>query len=283
MIRQPRILSLRDPSADSLLRAFNAQFVREGTALNFFEPHKPVHSWSTVSCDLTNPESGYRFEKNSTTVMIDGAPAAVEMGMPFRALHMTTPGTQGCAFTYLAFAISDSTRPASAFIVKAVDSVETHPCPHSFDLEEVWQLVEWEAVAFLAGWRLALNSSLGTVMALSPSGDRVASATWNHLLIWAFDCGSLWNCELDQYFPVRDFYPLDNVGRLRPTELSTEGVGVIYGLGWANETILWASTESGLVQWDMRDMSTGQKHSLSLDREPLSGAGIARRSTLMGS
>lgn len=104
-------------------------------------------------------------------------------------------------------------------------------------------------------------------MAISPGGNRIAAATWDRLLIWTLDGDLLHQGGLQHYFPVRDYNAKKGFGRLRPTKLSTEGIGVIYGLRWASETSLFANTELGLVQWDMGILSTGERQTLSLDQE----------------
>ena len=156
--------------------------------------------------------------------------------------------------------------PASAFIVQTEAVVPESICRHEINLQVQRPGEMWRPVAFLAGWR-AGSSSLGTVMALSPGGKRIAAAMWDQLLIWTVDVDVLYHHGLQQYFPVRDFNKRKGIGRLRPTRLSTEGIGVIYALRFVSQFSLFASTERGLVQWDMRVMSRGERQVLSLDQE----------------
>ena len=154
----------------------------------------------------------------------------------------------------------------SAFILVSDYVLPRAHCQHAVDLDGARSRNDWAFVAHLAGWRLG-RSSLGTVMAVSPGGNRIAAATWDRLLIWTLDGDLLNHRGLQQYFPERDFNATTRVGRLRPTRLSTDGV--IHSLRWASETSLFADTETGLVQWDMRISSKGQRYSLSLDQEAM--------------
>lgn len=124
----------------------------------------------------------------------------------------------------------------------------------------------WKAVALLAGCRSG-SSSLGTIMAISPKGNRIAAADWDRVLIWAFDCNMLLQDELEYYFPPRDYNVKKRIGQLRPTSLSTAGVGVIFHMLWVTESNLFAITEHGLMQWDLGCLSKGEQHHLSLDSE----------------
>lgn len=106
------------------------------------------------------------------------------------------------------------------------------------------------------------HSSLGTVVAISPKGTRLAAATWSRVLMWSFSPGLLLQDELQHYFPMRDFNLRKGFGRLRPTILSS--VGVVYGMQFTDETHLYATTDQGLVKWDIGHLSDGRREHLSL-------------------
>lgn len=189
--------------------------------------------------------------------------------MPFRGSHQAVSpcgGTQFCQYTYHAIGTTKAPSSAIAFILVSGYHVPTSICHHRVHLEATRSHVGWTPVALLAGWRLG-GSSLGTVMAVSPAGNRIAAATWDRLLIWTFDGDLLRPGELQRYFPVRDYDATAGLGQLRPTKLSTDSAGVIYDLRWASESRLFANTPAGLVEWDMSISSTGQRQTLSLDQE----------------
>lgn len=243
-------------------------FVNGGRGVNFYEAGNPIHSWFIDHFEGVEDDGPVTWQssRNVLRITLRGQMRHFELGMPFRGLHrdMNSDQSRFCRYTYHAIGITKSTSPASAFIlVLEYDLLMLH-CPHSVDLDRGRNRPGWTLVAFLAGWRLG-NSSLGTVMAVSPGGNRVAAATWDRLLIWTLDGDLLHSQGLRHYFPVRDYNLRRGFGRLRPTKLSTDGIGVIYSLRWASETSLFADTEVGLVQWDMSITSTGQRQTLSLD------------------
>ena len=137
----------------------------------------------------------------------------------------------------------------------------TTGCDHVIDLEGGRRLPSWKALALLAGYREG-TSSLGTVVAISPRGTKIAAATWSRVLVWSLNPTLLHQGELQHYFPVRDYNSKKGFGRLRPTLLSSEGV--VHSMLWTNETQLYAATDRGLVKWDMGHMSDGERESLSL-------------------
>lgn len=61
---------------------------------------------------------------------------------------------------------------------------------------------------------------------------------------------------------MRDYNERKGFGRLRPTLLHSEGV--IHNMLWTNETQLYATTDEGLVKWDISHMSDGEREDLSL-------------------
>lgn len=106
------------------------------------------------------------------------------------------------------------------------------------------------------------TSSLGTIVAISPRGTRIAAATWSRVSLWSLDPSLLLQGELQHYFPVRDYNTRKGFGRLRPTPLSSEGV--VHSMAWSSETLLYATTDQGLVKWDIGHMSQGEREDLTL-------------------
>ena len=252
-------------------------FVNGGKGVNFYEAGNPIHSWSISSFEEveTDGTATWQYRRNTFWISLRGKMTLFELGMPFRGLHwdMNPDQPRFCGYTYHTIGITKTTSPASAFILATQYYLPVAQCPHSVDLDRGRNRVDWILVAFLAGWRLG-SSSLGTVMAVSPGGNGIAAAMWDLLLIWTLDGDLLQNRTLRRYFPVRDYNLKRSIGRLRPTKLSTDGIGVIYSLRWASETSLFADTEVGLVQWDMSITSTGQRQTLSLDQQARPGNGF---------
>ena len=99
-------------------------------------------------------------------------------------------------------------------------------------------------------------------MAISPGGGSIASATWSRVLVWTLNPRLLHQGELQHYFPVHDYNHKRGIGRLRPFLLKP--MGVVHNMLWISETILYATTDQGLVKWDMGNMSDGEEENLSL-------------------
>jgi len=106
------------------------------------------------------------------------------------------------------------------------------------------------------------RSSLGTVVAISPEGTRLAAATWSRVLMWSFSPRLLLQGELQHYFPTRDFNLRKDFGRLRPTLLSSGGV--VHNMQFTDETHLYATTDQGLVRWDIGHLSDSGRDNRSL-------------------
>ena len=274
----PALLTIQDPPGlPSYMykerQIFKTQFVDNDKKLNLFKPGNPIHSWYTTACNPTREEcdpllSNFAFINISTDDSY--ADGEFEVGMPFHASHfdgVTVDGQNAlvCETSYLAIGISRNcnrfSKHPDAFLVQAEDRVQAASCRHEVKLDDGRRLTRWKAVALLAGWRKG-DSSLGTVVATSPGGSRVAAATWSRILIWSFHPKMLHQGELQHYFPTRDYNERKGFGRLRPTLLSPEGV--VHNLLWTDETHLYATTDQGLVKWDIGPLSDGERDELTL-------------------
>lgn len=256
------------PSSDLNDRQiFNMQFVESDKKLNFFRAGHPVHNLWTHTGDPI--ESGFRppIVINRCWLQVNRLhdafiPSAV--GMPFYGSHVTSIRRvrPTCATSYLALSIvSETDQPPHAYIVKGSDTRPGITCDHEVHLDNGRKLIHWDVAAYLVGWRQG-TSSLGTVMAMSPKGTRLAAAMWSRVLIWSFDPKLLLQGDLQHYFPPHDFNVQIDLGRLRPTILSSEGV--VHKMQFTDETNLYAITDQGLVTWDIGHLSKGKKKQLSL-------------------
>ena len=149
------------------------------------------------------------------------------------------------------------------FVVHAQSYLSFNSCCHNIHLDKGrMRHSTWRALALLAGFKQC-PSSLGTVIAVSPDGTRIAAAFWARVLVWSLDPKLLDQGELQHYFPARDYNLRKGIGRLRPTLLSSEGV--VYKMLWTNETQLYATTDQGLAKWNIGHMSEGRRENLSLE------------------
>ena len=242
------------------------QFVDDDKKLNLYMPGNPIHSWYTNTCSPMQEECG-PILTNFAFISIGSEefPANREfrVGMPFHAIHFEN--IPHCQTSYLALGISrdmnEGSNHPNAFIVQADYDIQAADCKHRVRLDYGRRLTSWKAVALLAGWRQG-TSSLGTIVAISPEGTKVAAAIWSHVLVWSLNPKLLHQGELQHYFPVRDYNEGKEFGRLRPTLLSSEGV--VHNMLWIDETRLYATADRGLVMWDLGPKSDGERDDLEL-------------------
>lgn len=248
------------------------QFVDNDSRLNFYEADAPVHSWYTSCPNPADEESGPIF---SNTASIENEKAgirqAVEVGMPYYGIHTYSAVVDRqstaamCQKSYFALAMSKTVNQngqPDVFVVSAQSHLSVYSCCHNIHLDKGRiRHSTWRALALLAGFKRC-PSSLGTVVAISPGGTRIAAADWARVLVWSLDPQVL-EGELQQYFPARDYNIRKGIGRLRPTLLSSEGV--VYKMFWTDETQLYATTDRGLANWNIGHMSEGRRESLSLE------------------
>ena len=241
--------------------------------LNFSKPGIPIHSWFSPTPNLSDDRC-YPISTNTALLNIDKVQdddvEEFAIGMPFHAIHshgvtVDWSAAAMCGNSYLALGMTKHPRGSSShpdvFIVQADSIVFSSDCQHHVVPEEGRKLRSWKALAFLAGYRQG-GSSLGTVIAVSPEGTRIAAATWSQVLIWSFSPKLLQQGELQHYFPTHDYNPRKGFGRLRPTLLPSQGV--VHSLLWTNETQLYATTDRGLAKWDIGHRSEGEREQLTL-------------------
>ena len=251
--------------------------------LNFYKPGSPIHSWFTRADDLVD-DSSAPIATNAAWLSIGDGEEVVEefaIGMPFSAAHyygVTVDWTTEpmCRNSYLALGLTKRRRESSnhpdVFIVQANPILFSTDCEHRSNPEEGRKAHTWTALALLAGYREGA-SSLGTVIAVSPEGTRIAAATWSRVLVWSFSPKLLHQGELQHYFPTHDYNSSKGFGRLRPTLLPSQGV--VHSMLWTNETHLYATTDQGLAKWDIGHRSEGEREHLSLAYDAWPNAAVA--------
>lgn len=248
------------------------EYLDQGVGLIFFELGCPVYKWYTRAA---NPGAA-DVRANSFHIQIapGAGPEHFIIGMPFWGRHRgDVPQVHGgiasshrtnCVSSFLAIGM---TNHDTAYIVHGVREVPnpTDQCSYRNDLKLGMECRHWSALVFLAGWDKG-KSSLGTMTAISPEGRHIAAANWDCVLVWTFDPSSLSDHflqGLEQYFPPQDYNPTKNIGRLKPIKLANQSV--VYSMLWVSECVLFAWTEHGLMQWDMRITSNGRREDHSLD------------------
>lgn len=261
----------------------NCQFVNDDSKLNFYKAGAPIHSWYTSCVNATEEESGPIFSNTaSIDIENDGTGQAFEVGMPYYGIHtysifVDIQSMPVCQISYFALAMSKSLNQhgqTDVVIVHADSYPSVGSCDHSIHLDRGRSSNSWRALALLAGFKQCL-SSLGTVVAISPGGTRIAAASWSRVLLWSVNPEVLQQGELQHYFPARDYNMRKGIGRLRPTLLSAEGV--VHKMLWTNETQLYAITDQGLAKWDIGHMSEGRRENLSLTYETVGAAPVTGR------
>ena len=266
--------AVQDPSglqSNALMYAdaqiFSMDYVEGDKKINLYSLGHPVHSWYAWAWSSATAECGPLL-RNSTMVNVSGDDiysdfVQFSIGMPFDGAHFKKFTTDSldefvCRTSYLALALTKEknwrgqSQHPDAFIMQAYADVPARSCGHEIALHDGRKLTRWNPVALLAGWREG-TSSLGTVVAISPNGTKVAAATWSRVLMWSLHPKLLHQGERHHYFPIRDYNGQKGFGRLRPTLLSVQGV--VHKMLWADETHLYATTDQGLVKWDMEPAS----------------------------
>lgn len=262
----------------------NCQFVDNDSKLNFYKAGAPIHSWYTSCPDPADNENGPIYS-NTASIDIgnDGARPEFELGMPYYGTHTYSVFVDRrsmplCQISYFALAMSKALNQygqKDVFIVHTDSYLPVVSCDHNVHLDKGRNSNSWTAVALLAGFKQCCLSSLGTVVAISPGGTRVAAADWSRVLFWSVDLEVLDQGELQHYFPARDYNMRKGIGRLRPALLPSQGV--VHNMLWANETQLYASTDQGLAKWDVGHMSEGRRDNLSLAHDVWPETAVATR------
>lgn len=107
-------------------------------------------------------------------------------------------------------------------------------------------------VAILEGFDDSISQTNGIAMATAKSGSRIAVATWNQVLVYAFSPR-----RLATWYPISnksqsgdlqdDLAPRGPIYRLTPARLPV--AGVVFSLAFVGEYDLVAWTDRGLVRW----------------------------------
>lgn len=271
---RPRIHLVRDPFDDSdrfnkkERLMFDINFTRNGEILNCYQAGHPVHKWFLDPMDAGTPDAG-PFRENRALIDIHGRGTydLYAVGMPFWGIHGFNGAYPvfGCRSTFYAIGVRQAAANFNVMIVSSKGPVSFGHCNHQLDLEEGRMSSTWMPLVQLSGWQ-RVDSTQGTVMAISPQGTRIATANWDCVLVWTLNPTLLHRQGLKRSLPTRDYDPRKGIGRLRPSKLPT--VGVVYRMMWTSEESLYATTEYGLVQWNLGVWGSKRREKISMDHVP---------------
>lgn len=283
----PRKLFLVDPPPrnNEVIRnrlIYTPIFANSDKVLHLHSPGHPIHKWYTYSTSA-NAEHSTTYHENREWLDINAEDilTGFSIGIPFHGVHsagITVDYTDHpvCRTSYLAIAVEREDgcegSVTNAFLVQSDHDHSPATCSHTTNLHAGRRSSSWRALAFLAGYRKG-TSSLGTILAVSPSGTQIAAATWSTVLIWSFDANLLLQGGLEHYFPTVDYNTRKELGRLRPVRLRPEGV--VHRLCWVGETTLYAVTDRGLVRWECGHLAEGTRQELTLQYDAWPETAIA--------
>lgn len=257
--------------------AFSLNFAEKGTKLDLFERGHPMPRWTAAVTEVHNRTDSISASCTKLSVDVhkdgDGPYPLFSVGVPFHEKHTTgvavdwDPEPQ-CERGYLALATTDDDQctpesDQSLYVFKKYTFSPPDECDHLIDHEKGRNLSRGcIPVALLGGFKQGA-STLGTVVAVSPGGSRVAASLWNNVYLWSFNPGMLLDGALELYFPPRDYNRRKGFGRIRPSLLSIAG-GVVHSMRWVGEGILFAVTDRGLSKWDLNCTLESEEEELSL-------------------
>lgn len=242
------------------------QFTPDNSRLKFCRIGVPVYSWCA---DYSSEMERIGLYPTSKAVVLHGHRRdSVIVDMPFYQDHVrnflppTTTFPRRCVTKFLAIAITELGEDQQVFVILMTLETAADACHHQPMLYWNPRHEPVELIAKLDGFRRG-SSSLGTVMAISPKGSRIALSDWSELRVWALNPGALHEDPLELYWPAQDICQECELVVIRPVQLPPRGV--IHSMCWRDENELYAMTDQGLVRWDVGCRAYGKRESLSFE------------------
>lgn len=247
-------------------------FRDEGRTLDLFASGRAIPCGRASIQDGDHPVSSVTATQNRADFDRDGTKYKFHKGPVFYSKHTSNAHLDGeeeplCRWSDLtiAIAIHDdeslySTPPVFVTLIETYRDPSL--CDHRVNTGRARFIDKVKPVALLAGFQ-ASQSSLGTVMAASSGGYRIAAAMWNCIYIWCFDAKLLVDADLSTYFPRQDYNAAKGFGRIRPTLLSSSA-SVVHSMFWIGDDILFAITDQGLSRFDVSPLSEGLHEDMSI-------------------
>ncbi|PKX99904.1 hypothetical protein P168DRAFT_300331 [Aspergillus campestris IBT 28561] len=181
--------------------------------------------------------------------------------IPFFGTHESHShnGLQRCQWKYLALGIATHREEGwtVACLLKSGASCASRNCGHVLNLDRGRRFADWTVVARLWGFRNPTNS-LGSIVASSKRGTRLAVANWNILYVWALEPNALIDQNASGYYPPSWQSSASDMIELRPIMLPLDAV--CFKLFFAQgENELVAITDKGLKYWDLSTSGHGRR------------------------
>ncbi|KAL6231775.1 hypothetical protein BDW75DRAFT_219331 [Aspergillus navahoensis] len=192
--------------------------------------------------------------ENSTSVQFtNGLSLLFSIGVPFFGTHETrdVEGLAVCRWIYLSLGIATHRKEnwTVACLLRSEASCRASNCRHILNLDRGRRLRDWGVVARLYGFRDS-KDTLGSKVATSPKGTRIAVTNWNVLYIWALEPGALINMDPENYY--HPSWRSSSTGQieLRPIVLRLDAV--CFQLRFTEkEDELVAITDRGIMLWNL--------------------------------
>ena len=181
--------------------------------------------------------------------------------IPFFGTHESHSrnGLRRCQWKYLALGIATHREEGwtVACLLKSGASCASHKCGHVLNLDRGRRFADWTIVARLWGFRNPTNT-LGSIVATSKRGTRLAVANWNLLYVWALEPNALIDQNANGYYPPSWQSSASNMIELRPIMLPLDAVCFkLFFTQGENELV--AITDQGLKYWDLSTLGHGRR------------------------
>ena len=207
---------------------------------------------------------------NDNYVQTEGPSGPIDVfdvGTLFHGIHISDVAVAYktdlvCMRSYLALGLPRHRQQGRGYSVRCLyvllyeEATDSTTCKHSVRLDQLYSRVDWTPVALLAGWRPG-QGTMGSLVEITPRGNRIASAAWDRVLIWTIDPEQLHQGDLAHYFPPRDYNAQKGYGRIRPILLPPQGV--VHSMKWISDDDLCALTDKGLVSWNVGPRASGKR------------------------
>ncbi|KAI9933388.1 hypothetical protein AWENTII_002562 [Aspergillus wentii] len=210
-----------------------------------------------------------KFHENSCMVQFsDSLSLLFSIAIPFFGNHETClhNGHRMCHWQYLTLGIATHREEnwTVACLLKSEALCRARNCGHVLNLERGRRFSDWKIVARLWGFQDPVNS-LGSLVAFSNRGTRIAVANWNVIYVWALEPEALIEENANGFYPLNFRSSSSGMIELRPIVLQVGAV--CFKLRFMNgEDKLVVITDRGVMSWDLGPLGKGERtiHQLAI-------------------
>ncbi|KAJ5175486.1 uncharacterized protein N7482_001363 [Penicillium canariense] len=230
---------------------------RGGQLLHHYRGHTLFSSFQRIHSISTVPEPNVR-DNTCVAAYTSALMLQFSIGIPFFATHRTgdqSPRMGTCHWQYLAVGIATHRVEhwTVACLLRSESFPQAHRCTHVMNLDRGRRFDDWLVLAQLGGYQES-NTSHGSLIAASPLGTRVASASWKTVTVWALEPQVLIDEETGHY--PESWINSAELTELRPAVIQLEAV--CSQLRFTDkEDELVAITDRGLLFLDIRPSGRG--------------------------